>query len=106
VALKDKVLDWSTVDLRCYRYATLINRKSTKVQALGFRHANPGLLEAIQRVGDECQVACRDKHTCIDKSEKHVLNIVSSAQTNKRKNEASIKINMTKLVRQAQITDP
>ena len=41
--------DWSTANPRRYHYATLINRKSTKVQAPGSGHADPGLSEATER---------------------------------------------------------
>jgi len=38
------------------------------IPALGSEHAGPGESESCLISLDECQVACRDKHTCIDKS--------------------------------------
>ena len=48
--LKDRAPDWSTADPRCYRCATLINRKSTTVQASRSKHAGPRESETPQHV--------------------------------------------------------
>jgi len=40
-----------------------------KLQPPGSEHAGPGELELTNKWCGECQVAYRDKHTCIDKSE-------------------------------------
>ena len=41
-AWKNRVLDWSSVDPLCSRWATLINWMSITVQISGSGHANPG----------------------------------------------------------------
>jgi len=66
-AWKDGASDWSTADPWCYRYAALIARKSHVVQALRSEHAGPGESELHNKWKDECQLACIERHTCIDK---------------------------------------
>jgi len=50
-ARKDRTSNWFTADPRCYRCATLINRKSTMVQASGSEHENPGDSESCPKSG-------------------------------------------------------
>jgi len=68
-AWKDRVPDRSSADPRHCCCATLIIRKPTMIQALRFAHAGPGESELSNKWYDECQLACRDKHICIHKSE-------------------------------------
>jgi len=59
----------STTDPWRYRCVTMITKKSTTVQAQRSEHTGPWESELPNKWYDECQVACRDKHTCIDKFE-------------------------------------
>jgi len=65
--LEGKGLRWSVDDPR-FCYASLIsNRENLQLQDLGSRHVDLGESELPNEWCDECQVACRDKHMCIDK---------------------------------------
>ena len=66
---KDKAPDRSGADPRHHYCATLITKKSTAVQAPRSEHVGLGESELLYEWQDECQVACINKHTCINKSE-------------------------------------
>ena len=55
-------------DDQCYCCATLISNWE-KPQAPRPGHENLGESELPNEWYGECQVACKDKHTCVDKSE-------------------------------------
>ena len=57
----------STLQLR-HSDQQLGESTSSKLQALRSGHADLGESELLNEWCDECQVTCRDKYTCIDKS--------------------------------------
>ena len=70
--------------------ASLINNRKNP-QAPRAEHAGSGESELPNEWCGECQVACRDKHTCIDKSKskEQVLKTLSWAQARRSKQGGS-----------------
>ena len=95
---KDRALDRSTADLWCRRYAILITRKFITVQAPISEYADPGE-ELPNEWQYKCQLACIDKHMCIDKFESKSMYWKSCREhmDTRAGNEAASKVNMKKI---------
>jgi len=70
-------------DPQCYRCITLINRKSTTSKLWDLDMHIKGCLKQPNEWQDECQVAWRDEHACIDKSSQRacIENCIKSTNT-------------------------